>query len=419
MAMKVCHSSQYYWPLIGGAETYCQNISEGLARGRFKVHVYTTNVVRINPITYSHLKKENHNGVGITRFETLPIINNIYGNKQSTFVSASPLLRISIESDRERTWPYALCFRGLSSSVPFCLPELISRISNSEIEVLFNIISGMTSLSYLAARVARRPIITFPMFHVGLTSYERPSLYRILRGSDAIICSTPFERKELIKRGVEASKAFVVYEGIEPPSLDHRSVEELRRELEFRDEEYLILGYIGRRDYDKGYPHVLSAVALLVRHGYRIKLLVSGYGERGTEFRDYQYLLKCNALIDLGTVDDKTKLAVISCSDVIVLPSRAETYPLVFVESWFLGRPVIGANIGSVASVVREGVDGFLVEFGDIEALANSIKAFLEDKGRAAHVMGELARVRAEELFDIKNSLSQIQEIYENISKKE
>lgn len=418
MSIKVCHSSQYYWPLIGGAESYCQNISEGLASSHFKVNVYTTNVVRINPITYSHLKKESHNGVEITRFETLPIINNIYGNKQSTFASASPLLRISIESDRERTWPYALCFRALSSSVPFCFPELVSRISDSDIEVLFNIISGMTSLSYLAARVARRPIITFPMFHVGLTSYERPSLYRILRGSNAIICSSSFERQELIKRGVETSKAFVVYEGIEPPSLDHKSVDGLRNQLELREGENLLVGYIGRRDYDKGYPHVLSAVALLVRQGYRIKLLISGYGERGTQMRDYQYLLKCNALIDFGVVDDKTKLAMISCSDIIVLPSRAETYPLVFVESWFLGRPVIGANIGSVASVVREGIDGFLVEFGDVEALASSIKGFLEDKGRTAHEMGELARVRAEELFDIKNSLSQIQEIYESVTKK-
>lgn len=418
MSIKVCHSSQYYWPFIGGAESYCQNISEGLAGSHFKVNVYTTNVVRINPITYSHLKKENRNGVEITRFETLPVINNIYGNKQSTFASASPLLRISIESDRERTWPYALGFRALSSSVPFCFPELVSRISDSDIEVLFNIISGMTSLSYLAAMVARRPIIIFPMFHVGLTSYERPSLYRILRGSNAIICSSSFERQELIKRGVEASKAFVVYEGIEPPSLDHKSVDGLRNELELREEEYLLVGYIGRRDYDKGYPHVLSAVALLVRQGYRIKLLISGYGERGTQLRDYQYLLKCNALIDFGAVDDKTKLAMISCSDIIVLPSRAETYPLVFVESWFLGRPVIGANIGSVASVVRKGIDGFLVEFGDVEALASSIKVFLEDKGRKAREMGELARVRAEELFDIKNSLSQIQEIYESVSKK-
>ncbi len=147
-----------------------------------------------------------------------------------------------------------------------------------------------------------------------------------------------------------------------------------------------------------------------------MKLMLSGYGERGTHLVDYQYLLQCNALIDLGAVDEKTKLAMICCSDVIVLPSRAETYPLVFVESWFLGRPVIGANIGSVASVVREGMDGFLVEFGDIEALARTIKIFLEDK-RAARTMGELARLRAEVAFDIKNGLSHIQEIYERVSK--
>ncbi|SRR5579875_305153 len=416
--MRVCHASQYYWPLIGGAEAYCQNVSEGLAGRGSKVSVYTTNVVGLNPVRYSYLNKENHNGVEITRFETLPILNNIYGNKRSSGASGSvsSLLRVSTEADRERTWPFALCFRALSSSVPFFFPELINRVSDSDIQVLFNIISGMTSLSYLAARIARRPIITFPMFHVGLYSYERPSLYRVLRGSSAVICSTPFERQALIKRGVDPSKTFVVYEGVEPPSLDQKSVEDLRKEYELREGEDFVIAYIGRRDYDKGYSHVLSAVAELLRRGYRMKLMLSGYGERGTHLVDYQYLLRCNALIDLGAVDEKTKLAMICCSDVIVLPSRAETYPLVFVESWFLGRPVIGANIGSVASVVREGMDGFLVEFGDIEALARTIKIFLEDK-RAARTMGELARLRAEVAFDIKNGLSHIQEIYERVSK--
>ncbi len=126
---------------------------------------------------------------------------------------------------------------------------------------------------------------------------------------------------------------------------------------------------------------------------------------------DYLSLVKDNAIIDVGVADEQTKLAAIACSNVVTLPSRAETYPIVFVESWFMGKPVIGAKIGSVASVVRENIDGFLVEFGDTEDLMKKILQLYKDRELATN-MGTNAKERAVQEFQLRNSLITIRQIY-------
>jgi glycosyltransferase involved in cell wall biosynthesis len=216
----------------------------------------------------------------------------------------------------------------------------------------------------------------------------------------------------LIRRGVSNKNAHVVFEGIDPPIVDETSVRRLRQEHNLDVDRSFVVGYIGRRDFDKGYLHVLHAAALLASQLPDLKLLISGYGKTGSELPEYQSLVKSNAIVDLGVADEETKLAAIGCSDIIALPSRAETYPIVFVEAWFMEKPVIGARIGSVASVVREGIDGYLIEFGDTKALANVILRFYKDRDLAKS-MGMQARDRAEKEFLFTEKIKQIKEIYQ------
>src|ERR1039458_8862953 len=55
-------------------------------------------------------------------------------------------------------------------------------------------------------------------------------------------------------------------------------------------------------------------------------------------------------------------------SSVSVIPSRAEAFGFVALESMAVGLPVIASNTGGLAEVIRDGVDGFLVPPGDAQA---------------------------------------------------
>jgi glycosyltransferase involved in cell wall biosynthesis len=80
--------------------------------------------------------------------------------------------------------------------------------------------------------------------------------------------------------------------------------------------------------------------------------------------------------------------------DVIVHASDREPFGIVVLEAMALGKPLVAGSDGGPAEVVREGVDGFLVAYGDAATLADRIGRYLADPDLARR-MGEAAAVRA------------------------
>jgi glycosyltransferase involved in cell wall biosynthesis len=75
--------------------------------------------------------------------------------------------------------------------------------------------------------------------------------------------------------------------------------------------------------------------------------------------------------------------------DVTVVPSQwLETGPLVVLESFAAGVPVLGSRLGGIAELVRDGVDGLLVEPGSLDAWRHAVRAICGDPAL-------LARLRA------------------------
>jgi len=71
---------------------------------------------------------------------------------------------------------------------------------------------------------------------------------------------------------------------------------------------------------------------------------------------------------------------------VLVLPSLSEGLPRVLIEAMACGKPVIGTNVGGIPSLIRDGVNGFLVPPNSPEALAEKIIYLLLREGEAARM---------------------------------
>jgi glycosyltransferase involved in cell wall biosynthesis len=76
----------------------------------------------------------------------------------------------------------------------------------------------------------------------------------------------------------------------------------------------------------------------------------------------------------------------------LVLPSRSEGMGRVVVEALCRGRPVIASRVGGIPDLVRDGVNGILVEPGDTHALADALLRVLRD-----HELAELLAAGARE----------------------
>jgi colanic acid/amylovoran biosynthesis glycosyltransferase len=79
----------------------------------------------------------------------------------------------------------------------------------------------------------------------------------------------------------------------------------------------------------------------------------------------------------------------------LVLPSFAEGLPVVLMEAMALGRPVISTYIAGIPELVHNGVNGWLIPAGDVQALADAMRDVVEHDDHALAAIGERARERA------------------------
>lgn len=90
---------------------------------------------------------------------------------------------------------------------------------------------------------------------------------------------------------------------------------------------------------------------------------------------------------------------VVGASDVFILPSREEGMPRALMEAMALGVPVLATAVGGTSEVVRDGVDGFLVPYGDKATMAQRLRRLLGDADLRRR-MGRNGRARILSAFD-------------------
>ena len=79
-------------------------------------------------------------------------------------------------------------------------------------------------------------------------------------------------------------------------------------------------------------------------------------------------------------------LELFRAADASLLSSAWENFPHTVVEALAVGTPVIATRTGGVAEVLADGVNGLVVEPGDVDALAGAIGRFFSEEGLAARL---------------------------------
>ncbi|HLW81837.1 MAG TPA: N-acetyl-alpha-D-glucosaminyl L-malate synthase BshA [Candidatus Acidoferrales bacterium] len=151
----------------------------------------------------------------------------------------------------------------------------------------------------------------------------------------------------------------------------------------------------------------------LVRQKMPAKLLLIGDGpDRGVaEFLVRKKKLR-NDVFFLGKQDRIYE--ILGLGDLFLLPSQLESFGLAALEAMACEVPVIATNVGGVPEVVNHGVDGYLVEPGDVAAAAKFAIQILSsaDRGRE---MGVQARIHAKRKFCSNDVIPLYEAYYEKI----
>ncbi|MCC9205174.1 GT4 family glycosyltransferase PelF [Arthrobacter sp. zg-Y769] len=187
------------------------------------------------------------------------------------------------------------------------------------------------------------------------------------------------------------------------------------------------LVYIARIVPIKGLLDLLSSLDLLRRHGFpHLHLDVLGPTEHVPEYYE-----ACLAKIEsLGLQDHVTIRGTVNVRDMLdqfdllVLPSYNEGQPIVVLEAMAAGIPTVGSDVGGMRQLVKDGlatVDGRtigpcgeLVVAGDVEQMADSIRAVIGDMDLYAEY-ADNARTRVQEFFQMHEIMSSYNEIYRTV----
>jgi glycosyltransferase involved in cell wall biosynthesis len=279
----------------------------------------------------------------------------------------------------------------------------------------------------VAARLAgsRKPPIIVHTFHGHvLRGYFGPVsslFFRLLerwlaRGTTALVAVSPQVRDDLVALGVAPVERFVVVRlGIEldervAPELNGRA--ETRRYLGISGDRFAV-GWIGRMTPVKRTDDVLIAFKRLRDSGIDAVLCMVGDGpDRVLLEQRARELGVTRDMVFLGYQEDVAPFY--AAFDALVLPSGNEGTPVTVIEALAAELPVVATRVGGVPDVVMDGEDGFLVEAGATDDLAERLGRLARDPELRAR-MGKKGRERVLPRYAVERLVDDVDELYRSL----
>jgi glycosyltransferase involved in cell wall biosynthesis len=113
----------------------------------------------------------------------------------------------------------------------------------------------------------------------------------------------------------------------------------------------------------------------------------------------------------LGVVKGSAKDRALAEAGFFCLPSYAEGLPMAMLEAMAAGLPVIVTQVGAIPEVITDGVEGFLIKPGDVEALADRIIRLTQDAALRKQ-MGQAARSKVIAEYSLDKMAERISRVY-------
>ena len=178
----------------------------------------------------------------------------------------------------------------------------------------------------------------------------------------------------------------------------------------------LFVGGLDKAHYFKGLEYLLKALNIILKKPELSStvLKVVGSGDLLPYYKDCVRDLGLEKNVKFYVNVDNSKLVdFYNYSDCLVLPSinKAEAFGLVLLEAMACSTPVVASNLPGVRSVLKNGREGLLVRPGDVNDLANKIKAILSDK-KLAERMGLAGRELVETKYTWAKVAKRLDSIY-------
>ncbi|MEQ6356802.1 N-acetyl-alpha-D-glucosaminyl L-malate synthase BshA [Lysinibacillus sp. M3] len=257
-----------------------------------------------------------------------------------------------------------------------------------------------------------------------------------LHGTDISVLGQDSTLSQAIKYGIDKSdivttvsealkqQTYELIDTVKPINTIYNFVDEreyfprnsgsLKEQFGIEEDEKVIIHVSNFRKI-KNLPHIIDAF-MKIRANMKAKLLLVGDGPEKhrvmDQVKESPYM---KDVLFLGKQENLAELYAIS--DLKLLLSQQESFGLVLLEAMACGVPCIGSAVGGIPEVIEHGVDGFIVELGDTDAVAEYAVNLLNDEEKLQRFR-EAAICAVDEKFHSSKIVEQYEKLYEKVAER-
>jgi glycosyltransferase involved in cell wall biosynthesis len=241
----------------------------------------------------------------------------------------------------------------------------------------------------------------FDEFYKSQSSIQKKIVKSALLSCDMVICLSEYWAS--VFRHIGVSKIVVIKNTVFQPETNPYNP--LSNGITF-------MGFIEPR---KGIYDLIKALPKIDKH-IELTLNICGSGDDST----LDALINVNksnvTIIKHGWIDSKQKDAILRDTLIFILPSYHEGLPMVVLEAMAYGVPVISTPVGGIPELIENGIDGFLVNPGDINALTKAINQLNSDRDLRIQ-MSKASFAKIKDGYTMDASFKALHRVYSQLMK--
>ncbi len=375
---------------LGKKTPFCGNVTYGLS---------TTEALRERGHQTSFIHFDNPISPGDSETSLLandPEVSLPYLVKSQVYTIPSPRAQRELRESLERLKPDLVHASLTLSPLDFRLPELCQQIGVPLVATFhppFD--AGIRNLT------AGTQQLTYQLYAPSLARYDR------------VIVFSEMQAELLVKLGVKEKRLAVIPNGVNtsiwtPAHPDNESSKQKTVREKLGPERIFL--YMGRIATEKNIEALLRAWRQIEPRGCR--LVIVGDGPlRSTLEHSSLTTNDCDVLWWGYEADLETKIALLQCAEVFLLPSLVEGLSLSLLEAMSSGTACVATDAGADGEVLEDGA-GIVLSTQGVTTQLRTILPVLRDQPVLTYELGRRARSRVLERYTLKHNIDALEKLY-------
>jgi glycosyltransferase involved in cell wall biosynthesis len=274
----------------------------------------------------------------------------------------------------------------------FWIPEIITTIKKAHRKKKYDIIHAHANLPGIPGKILSKSLhipIVYTVHGSNFLDFGKKNIFFFVE--KFLFTKMRYDSE------ISVSKNFLRYANINVPIVIPNGVDIDRfsaarnRYSKKRSADGVRILFVGRLDRIKGIDILIEVVRQLQQklRKARVTVRLVGYGYDETRLENIAHNSGIDDIVTfVGKLSGEPLLKAYAISDIFILPSRSEGFPLTILEAFASKIPIIATDVGENASIIDDGRNGFVIPAEDPAALAETIEHVTRMKGSTLERMG-------------------------------